>query len=143
MPWAAPKPPAADPRPPQEQPTANTTFGKNKLKQTFTTARALAFGVELVGVAIVTLALVLTALTLYIGDTATGISALMVVAAGAATAGTGLGLILFAQLVQAQVATAINTSQILDHVVKLTPRPATPPITPPISAQRHPQKDNK
>lgn len=113
------------------------------MKQTFTTARALAFGVELVGWVIVTLTVVFTAITLNIGNTPTGVSALMVLAAGALSIATGLGLVLVAQLVQAQVATAINTSQILEQVAKLTPRPTAPPITPPITAQRHTHKDNK
>lgn len=107
------------------------------MKQTFTTARALATGIELVGWLILTLALLGTAFALNSFNTPPGVSKLMILAAGATGAATGLGLVLAAQLVQAQVATAINTSQILEHVANLKTETGPSPMKPPISAPYH------
>ena len=66
-----------------------------------------------------------------------GASKLVVLAAGATGAAPGLGLVLAAQLVQAQVATAINTGQILEHVANLKTQTGHPPMGPPVSAPHH------
>lgn len=105
------------------------------MKQTFDTARALATGIEWTGWAIVALALLGTAFSLKSATLTTGVAALMIVAAGAVAAATGLGLVLAAQLVQAQVATAINTGQILEHVANLPPQ--TTHTRTPLANARH------
>ena len=107
------------------------------MKQKFTTARTLATGIELVGWVIFTLALLATAFALNGGNTPPGASKLVVLAAGAIGAATGLGLVLAAQLVQAQVATAINTSQILEHVANLKTQTTHTTMEPPISVPHH------
>ncbi|WP_297339997.1 hypothetical protein [Pseudophaeobacter sp.] len=107
------------------------------MKQTFTTARTLATGIELVGWVIFTLTLIGTAIALNSGNTPPGASKLVVLAAGATGTLTGLGLVLAAQLVQAQVATAINTSQILEHVANLKTQTTRATMEPPVTARHH------
>ncbi|MEQ3679237.1 hypothetical protein [Pseudophaeobacter sp.] len=107
------------------------------MNQTFTTARALAAIIEVIGWLIVTLAIGGAALMLNTGNSPPGASTLVVLMSGAAGAAIGLGLVLAAQLVQAQVATAINTSQILEHVANLKTQTGHPPMEPPISAPNH------
>ena len=107
------------------------------MNQTFTTARALASGIELVGWLVFALAVASTALAFGTNSIPPGGSRLIVIGVGAVGSASGLGLVLAAQLVQAQVATAINTGQIMQHLAKSTPQTAHARMQPSIAAPKH------
>lgn len=112
------------------------------MNQTFTTAKTLANVIEIAGWMVCISAVLGTALIWGSSDNPSGTSALIYLGSGAVGAASGLGLVLAAQLVQAQVATAINTGRIVQQLAQpplQTERPHLAPIhVPSASAPRTP-----